>query len=210
MRFARKYNSEPFEVTCLRCREDPLPQTPYVVLGGPPIDRVPIKEVVLRSVHHNHRIRHRRRCHCHGVQLVLRFRCRRHRHCTGSPDPRQHPFGSGIALSGQLSGTVDGGADGCPGFLLPFGHRHSLLGSSLSRRGIGSSSRSTDRTHLAVRTLTGLPRSTRTSCGRGGCLLYPEGGGAPPGRPQIPDRRLPLPNGQPLNPASNNPSAERI
>ena len=30
------------------------------------------------------------------------------------------------------------------------------------------------------------------------------------GRPQIPDRRLPLPNGQPLNPASTNPSAERI
>jgi hypothetical protein len=32
--------------------------------------------------------------------------------------------------------------------------------------------------HAGVRTLTGLPRFARTSCGRGGCLLYPEGGGA--------------------------------
>jgi hypothetical protein len=31
-----------------------------------------------------------------------------------------------------------------------------------------------------VRTLTGLPRSTRTRCGRGGCLLYPGDGGAHP------------------------------
>lgn len=31
-----------------------------------------------------------------------------------------------------------------------------------------------------ARTLTGLPRSTRTSCDRAGCLLYPEDGDAHP------------------------------
>ena len=33
-----------------------------------------------------------------------------------------------------------------------------------------------------IRTSTGLPLSARTSYGRGGCLLYPEDGGALPGR----------------------------
>jgi len=35
-------------------------------------------------------------------------------------------------------------------------------------------------TTLRVRTPTGFPRSTHTSHSRGGCLLYPGGGGAHP------------------------------
>ena len=50
--------------------------------------------------------------------------------------------------------------------------------SSDSRQGIGPSSRSAYR--AKARTLTGLPRSTRTSCDRGGCLLYPGDGDAHP------------------------------
>jgi hypothetical protein len=50
----------------------------------------------------------------------------------------------------------------------------------LSRQGVGPSSRSAYRALGRVRTLTGFPRSTRTRDGRGGCLLYPEGGGAHP------------------------------
>jgi hypothetical protein len=49
--------------------------------------------------------------------------------------------------------------------------------SSDTRQGIQPSSRSAYRQR---RTLTGLPRSTRTSCDRGGCLLYPEDGDAHP------------------------------
>jgi hypothetical protein len=52
--------------------------------------------------------------------------------------------------------------------------------SSDARRGVGLSSRSAYRPE--GRTSTGLPLSARSSCGRGGCLLYPEDGGAPPGR----------------------------
>ena len=55
------------------------------------------------------------------------------------------------ALSGRASGPYPASypdrparraASTRPGFLLPFGHRHSLLGSSCSRRGVGPSSRS--------------------------------------------------------------------
>jgi hypothetical protein len=80
--------------SCLRRREDSLPQTPYFTLDHPPVDRQPIKGFVLWSVHPDavgglgRRGRHR-------VQLALRFRCRPHRLFTGSPGPRQHPFGSG-------------------------------------------------------------------------------------------------------------------
>ena len=51
---------------------------------------------------------------------------------------------------------------------------------SCSRRGVGPTSRSAYRT--SARTSTGLPRSARTSCDRGGRPLYPEDGGAHPDR----------------------------
>src|SRR5664279_128387 len=35
-----------------QARADLLPQTPYVILGGPPVNSVPVQGFVLRSVHH--------------------------------------------------------------------------------------------------------------------------------------------------------------
>ena len=195
------------EVPRLRCREDPLPQTPYVVLGG----RQSIASQSRRS--------------SSGPFTTAT--------APASPPPSvmasNLPFGSGVVvivsaqahltrvstLSGPGTARIrpvirDGrrrGRPSCPGFLLPFGHRHSLLGSSCSRRGIGPSSRSAYRTLLARRTRTGFPRSTPARYDRGGCPLYPGDGGAPPGRCRIPGRRLPLPSGQSLHPASNIPSA---
>jgi hypothetical protein len=43
--------ADPFEVPCLRRREDPLRQTPYAVLDRTPIHRVPVEDLALRSVH---------------------------------------------------------------------------------------------------------------------------------------------------------------
>jgi hypothetical protein len=63
------------EVPRLRCREDTLPQTPYVILGLPPADGLPVKDVALRSVHRPGRSRHGspgRPRHV-GVQLAPRF-----------------------------------------------------------------------------------------------------------------------------------------
>ena len=59
--------------------------------------------------------------------------------------------------------------------------------SSDSRRGVGPSSRLAYRARPSARTSTGLPRSARTSCDRGGCPLYPEDDGAhPAGSPPRP------------------------
>ena len=40
------------QVPCLRRREDPLPQTPYVLLRCTPVNSAPVEDRVLRSVHH--------------------------------------------------------------------------------------------------------------------------------------------------------------
>jgi hypothetical protein len=74
--------------------------------------------------------------------------------------------------------------------------------SSDSRRRVGPSSRSAYQTrHRRARTPTGLPRSARTSCDRGGCPLYPEDGGALPGLRDVLSRRLPLDGDQSSHPA---------
>ena len=121
------------QVPCLRRREDPLPQPPYVVLDPPPVDGLPVQDIVLRSVHHH--------VSAAVSNLPLGSGVSRHRVVTGSPDPRQLPFGPGqTPVSGQLSGRPSGGGAGpaIPGFLLPFGRRRSLLGSSCARWGIGA------------------------------------------------------------------------
>jgi hypothetical protein len=71
--------------------------------------------------------------------------------------------------------------------------------SSCSRRGIRPSLRSAYR--MSVRTSTGLPRSARVRCDRGGSPLYPEDGGAQPGHVRLHGRHPPLPSGQSLFPA---------
>jgi hypothetical protein len=101
----------------------------------------------------------------------------------GSPDPRQRPFGPGHAARYPASYPARLAEEPatCPGFLLPFGRRHSLLGSSCSRPGAGPSSRSAYRARCA-RTRTGFPRSAPARYDRGGCPLYPGDGGALPAR----------------------------
>src|SRR6266704_3487283 len=71
---------------------------------------------------------------------------------TGSPDPRQHPFGSGQPpVSGQLCEATGGGPATCLGFLSPFDHRHSLPRSSDPRWESGPSLRSAYRTRHRAR-----------------------------------------------------------
>ena len=126
--------------------------------------------------------------------------------------------GRAIALSGQLSATVGRGADHHrPGFLLPFGHRHSLLGSSAARQGIRASLTVGLPAATSRRTLTGLPRSTHTRCGRGGCLLYPGDGGAHPidhksstGACRFPAASPYTPLKQPINEAADNETSTEV
>jgi len=110
--------------------------------------------------------------------------------------------GPGISpVSGQLSKTAGGGASHhCPGFLLPFGCRHWLVGSSCSRSGTGPSLRSAYRARYA-RTRTGFPRSALRDTTGVGALSTP--GTAVLSRPDaVPGRRLPLSSGQSLHPAA--------
>ena len=90
---------------------------------------------------------------------------------------------------------------GVPWFLLPFDLPAFASRVILSRRGVGPSSRSAYRTRRRARTLTGFPRSTHASYGRGGCLLYPEGGGAHPADKKSPTGACRSSTAQPLHPA---------
>ena len=74
--------------------------------------------------------------------------------------------------------------------------------SSDSRRGVGPSLRSAYRTRPLARTPTGLPRFTRTSCDRGGCLLYPEDGDARPADSSSPAGACRFPAASPCHPAA--------
>ena len=78
-----------------------------------------------------------------------------------------------------------------------------LLGHPIPARELGPPhGRLTEHAHRHARTLTGLPRSARTSCDRGGCPLCPEDGGAHHELRRVLSRRLPLHHGQSLNPAT--------
>ena len=89
------------QVSCLRRRKDALPQTPYVVLDLPPVDRRPVGDLVLRSVRHGDGgrcglSRPGRVCR-HGVQLALRFRCLRSSLLHKLTRPTSAPFQVGVS-----------------------------------------------------------------------------------------------------------------
>jgi hypothetical protein len=78
--------------------------------------------------------------------------------------------------AGRLPG---GGRPSRPGFPLRFRCRRSLLGHPIPGGELGLRH---GRLTGDAGPRTGLPRSARTSCDRGGCPLYPEDGGAHPGQ----------------------------
>ncbi len=110
------------QVTVLRRLEDPLPQPPYAVLVGRPVNGIPVRCRVLRSVHIEGR--HRQREH---VSRHLRPTCPsvpalRHQSVKGSPGPRQLPFGPGrYPYPAGYAGRPRRERPRCPGFPLPFG-----------------------------------------------------------------------------------------
>ena len=105
-------------------------------------------------------------------------------------------------VSGQLSGDDRRrGRPHCPGFPSPFDVP--AFASRVIRCPPGDWAFLTVglSDQRSVRTLTGLPRSTRTSYDRDGVPPVSRGRRCSPGRQEIPDRRLPLCHGQPLHPA---------
>jgi hypothetical protein len=94
-----------------------------------------------------------------------------------------------------------------PGFLLPFGHRHSLPGPSCARWGTGPSSRSAYR-RANRRTPSGLSCSACDRYSRGGRPLNPGDGGALPASQVRPAGTRRLPAAGPCSPACRIPPAE--
>ena len=135
---------------------------------------------------------------CIGVQLAPRL----WRPGVFSPQAHQTRVSAlssrAAALSGQLCGNRwRRSQHPVPGFLLPFGHRHSLLGSSCARWGIRLPSRSAYR-QISRRTPSGLSRSACDRCGRGGRPLNPGDGGALPASQVRSGRHPPPSSGRPL------------
>jgi hypothetical protein len=112
----------------LRCREDPLPQTPYVGFDLGPINGRPVQAVVLRSVHHGVAV---------ASNVSIGSGVVGHHHSTGPPGHVSDPLGPRHQpLSGQLCETAPEERP-CLGFLSPFGHRPSLLGHPFPAGGLG-------------------------------------------------------------------------
>ena len=178
----------------------------------PPIDRRPVEMFVLRSVHHASVRPHRRRATvcsswrptCPSVPASCIIGPHRLTRPTSAPFRVRAP----ARIRPVIRDDRRRSRSRRPGFPLPFGHRHSLLGSSCSRWGVRPSSRSAYRTRIdAVRTPTGLSRSARARHDRGGCPLYP--GTAVSSRPVSTPRPAPAASQRPaLTPRCNNPSAE--
>ena len=176
--------------------EDPLPQPPYLVLAGAPVNGVPVENRVLRSVHFEgwHR---KSECMCHHLCLTCpSVPVPWLQSVKGSPGPRQPPFGPGNAcIRPVMRGGPRRARPSCPGFPPPFGAP--AFASWTVLRPPGSSG-------LPHGRLTGHQPGPRRGChvphGRD-----PAGVGAPctPGRrcPRgwllVTSRRLPLPSGQP-------------
>ena len=139
-----------------------------------------------------------------GVQLVLWFRGLRSSSSSQAHLTASAPFrvrAPGPYPASYPRRPAGGASHSCPGFPLPFGCRHSLLGHQIPAGGLGLPHGRLTGQH-SDRTPTGLPRFARTSYDRGGCLLYPEDGGALPELSGLPNRRLPLPSGQSLSSAT--------
>ena len=88
----------------------------------------------------------------------------------------------------------------CPGFPLPFGRRHSLLGSSCSRRGVEPSSRSAYRADDRPGPRRGFHVPHVRDYDRGGCPLYPGDGGALPAGTAYPTGACRFPAASPCTP----------
>lgn len=122
-----------------------------------------------------------------------------HRVLTGPPDPRQHPFGSGqCPYPASCAGRPAEALATSPGFLSPFGCRPWLLDHPLPAGELG----------LPYGRLTGedpsgphqgyhVPRERDTT---GVGAPFTPGRRCSPGWQRIPNRRLPLLNGQSCTP----------
>jgi hypothetical protein len=116
----------------------------------------------------------------------------------GSPGPRQRSFEPGTRPIRPVmrEPLAEEPASG-PGFLLPFGHRHSLLGPSCARWGITPPSRSAYR-HKRLPDPVGVVTFRMHEIRPGWVPSVPRGRWCAPGRPNSPGRHPPPSSSRPL------------
>ena len=124
--------ADPRKVPRLRRREDPLPQPPYVRLRRTPVNLAPRRgsRPLVRSPR-----RSSRRPTCPRVP-GHRSSCSSQAHLTASAPFRVR---ARSPVSGRLStiASLEEAGHSRPGFPLPFGCRHSLLGHHIPAEGLG-------------------------------------------------------------------------
>ena len=133
------------QVPLLRRLEDPLPQPPYVVLVGAPVDGVPVEDLVLGPFTSGAvATAGWRRSIPSCVQLVLRFRRSSASVLQRLTCPRQHPFGSGpqAGIRPVIRGDHLEEQPCRPRFPVAFRPPAFASWASCSRRGVRPSSRS--------------------------------------------------------------------
>ena len=187
-----------FEVPRLRRREDPLPQTPYFCLDRPPVDRPPSRagRPPVRSPPRPQPPR--------VVQLVLRFRRRRHRRLSQAHLTRVSTLsgpGTTPGIRPVIHDRRQEEASTLPRFPVAFRPPAFASRVILFPPGIWAFlTVGLPATISSGRTPTGLPRSTRTRCDRGGCPLYPGDGGALPAGMPCPAGACRFPAASPCTP----------
>src|SRR6266545_6689894 len=123
--------------------------------------------------------------------------------------PRQRPFGPGRRARYPASYTRTSGGDAGPtvlAFLLPFGHRRSLLGHPVPAPEFSPLTVGLPRSSAWTR--TGFPCSARMRHGWDRAPSLPRGRRCSHGQSGILDRRLPPLNGRSLSPRSLSPSRD--
>jgi hypothetical protein len=162
------------QVPVPRRREDPLSQPPYVVLVGPPVDGVPVGNIVRRSVHHK-------------VSNLPSDTSGIDSHAPQLTSPRQRLFRDPRTSARYPASYAPPAAwRSSPSWWFPVGFRPPASASwaSYSRQRIPPLSRLAYRAAKTTRTPSGFPCSARMSYDRGGCLLY--SGAAVSSRPSRP------------------------
>ena len=165
-----------------RCREDPPPQPPYVLLGLTPVHLVPVRETVLGSVHLGSPGCCRARACCHrrptcpsvpALRLALPRRLTR---------PASAPFQAGATAPIRPVMREPPAEEPAPGSRFPAAFRPPAFASRVFLRPPGDSASLTVGlpARITCRTPTGLSRSACMRYGRGGCPLNPGDGGALP------------------------------
>jgi len=170
------------QVPGLRCREDPPPQPPYVVLGPAPVHLVPVQNTALWSVHRGSSRRCRARASCHRRPTCPSVPASRPALPRRLTRPASAPFQARACALIRPVMREPLAEEPAPGSRFPAAFRPPAFASRVFLHPPGDCAFLTVGLPAAIgcRTPSGLSRSACVRYGRGGCPLNPGDDGALP------------------------------